>query len=75
MVFNYVDALFPGQQFNSHFWAISCLPGLKKYLTADKVSCSKTQHSDSGESRTSNPSIPSLTLYPLSHCALQVILW
>ena len=36
-----------------------------------KVSCSKTQHSDSanGETRTSNPSIHSLTPYQLIHCA------
>ena len=37
----------------------------------DKVSCARTQHSDSvgGVSRTSNLLIPSLTLYQLSHCA------
>ena len=36
------------------------------------MSCSRTQHSDSNgdESHTSNPSIPSLTLYQLSHFAL-----
>ena len=28
-----------------------------------------TQHYDSGDSQISNPSIPSLTLYELSHCA------
>ena len=51
----------------------SCWDGssLNQYWAADKVSCSRTQHSDSagGETRTSNPSIPSLTLYHLSHCA------
>ena len=33
-------------------------PGLKQYLAANKVSCSRTQHNDSagGEARTSNPS-------------------
>ena len=36
---------------------------------ADKVSCPMTQHYDSGDSQISNPSIPSLTLYELSHCA------
>ena len=46
------------------------LPGLNQYQAADKVSCAKTQHSDSanGEAQTSNPSITSLTLYQLSHC-------
>ena len=40
-------------------------------LLADKVSCPMTQHYmyDSGDSQISNPSIPSLTLYELSHCA------
>ena len=28
-----------------------------------------TQHYDTGDSQISNPSIPSLTLYELSHCA------
>ena len=31
-----------------------------------------TQHYDSGDSQISNPSIPSLTLYELSHCASYV---
>ena len=31
--------------------------------------CPITQHYDSGDSQISNPSIPSLTLYELSHCA------
>ena len=38
-------------------------------LLADIVSCPMTQHFDSGDSQISNPSIPSLTLYELSHCA------
>ena len=38
-------------------------------LLADKVPCPMTQHYDSGDSQISNPSIPSLTLYKLSHCA------
>ena len=38
-------------------------------LLADKVSCPMTQHFDSGDSQISNSSIPSLTLYQLSHCA------
>ena len=47
------------------------LPGLNQYKSEDKVSCSRTQHSDSAgsETRTSNPSITSPTLYQLSHCA------
>ena len=45
------------------------LSRLNQCEAADKVSCSRTQHSDSGESRTYNPSIPSLTLYELIHCA------
>ena len=31
-----------------------------------------TQHYDSGDSQFSNPSIPGLTLYQLSHCASYV---
>ena len=38
-------------------------------LFADKVSCPMAQHYDSGDSQISNPLIPSLTLYELSHCA------
>ena len=38
-------------------------------LFADKVSCPMTQHYDSGDSQISNPSIPILTFYELSHCA------
>ena len=38
-------------------------------LLADKVSCPMTQHFVSGDSQISNPSIPILTLYELSHCA------
>ena len=38
-------------------------------LLADKVSCPMTQHFDSGDSQISNPSIPCLTLYELSHFA------
>ena len=34
------------------------------------MSCSKTQHSTSGETRTSNPSFPSITLY---HCATALL--
>ena len=42
-------------------------------LLADKVSCPMIQHYDSGDSQISNPSIPSLTLYELSHhCASYV---
>ena len=38
-------------------------------LLADKVSWPMTQHYYSGDSQISNTSIPSLTLYELSHCA------
>ena len=38
-------------------------------LFADKVFCPMIQHYDSGDSQISIPSIPSLTLYELSHCA------
>ena len=41
-------------------------------LFSDKVSCPMTQLYDTGDSQISNPSIPSLTLYKLSHCASQV---
>ena len=39
------------------------------------MSCSRTQHSDSiyGKSRTINPSIPSLTLFLLTHWAPQIL--
>ena len=37
-------------------------------LFADKVSYPMTQYYDSGDSQISIPSIPSLTLYELSHC-------
>ena len=64
------NALRPSQQFFSHGGIISFLPGLNQYLAADNVCCSRTQHSDSASSKslTSNPSIPSLTLYQLSQC-------
>ena len=44
-------------------------------LLADKVSCPMPQHFDSGDSQISNPSIPSLTLYELSHCASKSIIF
>ena len=62
-LFVWFGALCLDQQFFSHVWTIACLPGLNQYQAADKVSCSRTQHSDSGESRTGNPLIPSLNLY------------
>ena len=39
-------------------------------LSRDQKSCSRTQHSqsDGSEAQSSNPSIPNLTLYQLSHC-------
>ena len=55
---------YPGQAFlvrkvNIHAYSMYV-------LSADKGSCPMTQHFDS---QISNPSIPSLTLYELSHCA------
>ena len=68
------DSLHLSQQIFSHVG--TGLPGLTntKQLI---VSCSRTQHSDSagGETRTSNPSIPSLMLYQLSHCILLFLLY
>ena len=51
------DALRPSQQFCSNVRTISGLPGLNQYYAADKVSCSRIQHSDiaSGESRDPQP--------------------
>ena len=40
-----IDALHPSQQFFSHFGVISCLPALKQYYAADKVSFSRMQQS------------------------------
>ena len=47
----------PGQQFFSHVG--TGLSGLNQYLATDKVSCSRTHHSDSagGEILTSNPNL------------------
>ena len=63
------DALSPSQQFFSHARTISSLPGLNQYQAVDEVFFSRTQHSDSAASeyQTSNPSIPCLMLYQLSH--------
>ena len=53
-----LDALHPSQHF-SHVGMSSRLPVLNQYLTVDTMSSSRTQHSDpdSGEPRTSNPSL------------------
>ena len=48
-----------------------CLPGLNQYYAKDKVSCSRTQHSASSESRTSHSLIPSLNILPL--CSENVV--
>ena len=42
---------------------------IEPVLLADKVSCSRTQHSDPVQSRTSTPSISNLTPFRLSQCA------
>ena len=44
-------------------------------LFADKVSYPMTQQFDIGDSQISNPSIPSLTLYELNHCASKSIIF
>ena len=54
----------------------SCRDGsswVEPVLKADKVSCSRIQHSESAgdETRTINPSIPRLTLYQLYCCSLE----
>ena len=45
ILFVWFDSLCLIQQFFSH--AGTGFPGLKQYQAADKVSCSRTQHSDS----------------------------
>ena len=73
-LFVWFDSLCPSLQFFSHVGM--GLPGLNQYKAADKVSCSRTQHSDSagGEARPSKPSIPSLTGYQLSHCTPHTVI-
>ena len=41
-----LNVLFHSQQIFSHDRMISCLPGLIQYSAVDKVSCSRTQHSE-----------------------------
>ena len=55
-----VDAFCPSQQFISHVGMILCLIWLNQ-CSAEDTKCA------SGESRTRDPSIPSLTLYQLRH--------
>ena len=56
-----VDTLWASQQISSHIGTVFlCLSRLNQYLAEDKVSCARTQHSASGESRTSDPSFQSL---------------
>ena len=47
------DSLHPCQHFSSYVGM--GLPGLNQDYADDKVSCSRTQHSASGEAQTSNP--------------------
>ena len=55
---------------NGSVYTNGCYNAYSMYvLFVDKVSCPMTIHYDSGDSQISNPSIPSLTLYELSHCA------
>ena len=44
------------------------LPGLNQYLARIIVSCSRTQHYETGKARDHSPSVLSHSL-PLSHCA------
>ena len=58
-----IDALRTIQHFFRHVRTFPCIPRLNQYQAADKLFYPRTQRSASGESRTSNHSIPSLTLY------------
>ena len=49
------DSLRPSQQFFRNVG--TGLPGLNQYPAGIKVSCSRTQHSASGEARACDPSI------------------
>ena len=49
------DSLHPSQQFFSHVGM--GLHDLNQYQAEDKVSCSRTQRSASGDAQTHNPSI------------------
>ena len=73
MSFVCFDSFGPSQQFFSH--DRRGLPGLNQCYAADKVSYSRTQHSDSAgnEAWTSNSSITSLMLYQLGHCTRQTL--
>ena len=66
------DAVCPNQHLFRHVRMIFSLLGLNQYQAADKAFCLRTQHSDStgSECQRSKISIPSLTLYQLSHWAL-----
>ena len=59
---NLVSVGPPLTKFSGSAHDVFCLPGLNQYKAVDKVSCSRTQLSDSDESvsRTSKSSIPSL---------------
>ena len=57
------------QHFFSHVGMFSCLPGLNHTKQKKKCLAHGQKHSDSDKSQTNDPSIPSLKLYQLSHCA------
>ena len=57
--------LHPSQEYYSHEGTFSCVPALNQYLAEDHMSCSNTQHSDSGESQTSDPLILMSCLFDL----------
>ena len=60
------DSLRPSQQ--SFSYVGTGLPGLNRYQARINVSCSRTQHSDTGEAGTRSPLSFELSTLPLSHC-------
>ena len=60
-LFVWFDSLHPSPQIFSYVG--TGLPGLNQYQARINLSCSKTQHSDAGEARTSNLSVSSQALY------------
>ena len=55
------DSLHSSQHFFSH--VRTGLSGLNQYKAEDKMSCSRTQCSASGEAQTRNPSVSSQAFY------------
>ena len=57
--FVWFDPLRPGNNFS----VMLCLPGLNQYKAKINVPCSKTQHSEAGETQTRCPSVSIQALY------------